>query len=483
MKLPKFLLQNIKEHNTSLGINDAFPPEEDYPFEYKLACKRYEEVCDNLQLLEINQKNTKDLKSYLSELLKKCKELEEPIKDNLVKICENYVNKALATPSETIILTCKLVETVEPKKDSYRLMPENSDNREFDFNDLNDFGNASKVIMKRRLINSLIQGVSHHCNEYCGNGMTKEISNLNSDLPRLYDEIMIINDYLLFAEKENITDKKPSQGAYVDVTLGGEGEKTEIYVQGLIFPYLLQEAFRGFFELFASHGLPKDNGKAKYIISQADFLLAEPWDMRLGVPLWNIINEKINDSKILPYLFTALCEMQVEDFNENMKEVFAKTKRGKQFINGLIKESEHMVEMNSFIDTIKQKNAEHSLITDEYIGVDELDGYELNETIIDEALHSFDKQYDLAEEIETVVYYMIQNNYNRYVYGIKTENNILKKVKININKWEYNDVGGKIKTSNNADFPCEIFINVNEENLNDVLQRLFNRWIGFYYSS
>ena len=43
-------------------------------------------------------------------------------------------------------------------------MPESSDMRDFDFEDLNDFDNVSKVILKRRLINALIQGVSYNCN-------------------------------------------------------------------------------------------------------------------------------------------------------------------------------------------------------------------------------------------------------------------------------------------------------------------------------
>ena len=34
-------------------------------------------------------------------------------------------------------------------------------------------------------------------------------------------------------------------------------------MQGLIFS-LLQETFRGFFELFASHGLPEDNKSKLY---------------------------------------------------------------------------------------------------------------------------------------------------------------------------------------------------------------------------
>ena len=36
MKLPKFLFQYVSKHQTSLGNNLAFPPEQDCPFDYKI---------------------------------------------------------------------------------------------------------------------------------------------------------------------------------------------------------------------------------------------------------------------------------------------------------------------------------------------------------------------------------------------------------------------------------------------------------------
>ena len=376
MKLPKFLFDRIKEHNSSLGNNEAFPPEEDLPFDYKILKNRFNEVCENLHKININTDDFNEIRNYLGKLLQRCKEIEEPIRPNLIKLCESWVNNQLGTPMETIILNCELVNEIKPNH-AFRLMPESSDMRDFDFEDLNDFDNVSKVILKRRLINALIQGVSYNCNKY-GN-IDEELKQLNEELPNLYNEISIINDYLLFTQEENITDKKPRQGACVEVMLGSNGEKTEINVQGLIFPYLLQETFRGFFELFASHGLPEDNEKANYILRQADFLLAEPWDIRMGVGLWNILSENIDDPKILPFFFTALCEMPVEEFNENLREVFAKTKRGKQFIQELIDESMIFVEKSKIIDVEPQKNYNFAVLNDEYISSDELDDYVLTE--------------------------------------------------------------------------------------------------------
>ena len=200
-------------------------------------------------------------------------------------------------------------------------------------------------------------------------------------MPNLYDKIRLLNDYLLFNAEEKISDKNPMQGACVEVELGREGEKTYINAQGLIFPYLLTETIRGFFELFASHGLPLDNKKATFIIKQSDFLLAEPWDLRFGVKLWEMIGGDIENTKILPYFFMNLCEMNVDEFNDSIKEILANTKYGKKIKSEMIDSAEHDYEFNGLVTTIQTKNDEKSVIEDQYMTEEEIDNYDVNEEI------------------------------------------------------------------------------------------------------
>ena len=47
MKLPKFLFDR-EGHNSSLGNNEAFPPEEDLPFDYKILKKSFLMKYENL---------------------------------------------------------------------------------------------------------------------------------------------------------------------------------------------------------------------------------------------------------------------------------------------------------------------------------------------------------------------------------------------------------------------------------------------------
>ena len=371
VKLPKFIYNAIKNGKTYLGKNDAFPPEEDYPFEYKIIKGSHKQVLDNLNSLHLEQNDENYLSTYLSKLLKKCIELEKPIRDGLEKLCYNTVISLFNIPEETINISCKLTDKVEPSN-GYRVYPELSDKRNFAFNDMTDMNNAGKVILKRRLINSLIQGVSH---KYGSNidFFIKDVYKLNKELIPLYEEIITINDYLVFVQNNNITDENPKQGAYVEVKLGKENIKSEISSQGIIFPFLLTETIRGLFELFASHGLPKDKTKAMYVIKQSDFLCAEPWDFRFGISLWEYIDEHINDERILPYVFTKICEENVDEFNIMFKEIFAKTKKGSDILNDIINESQSEFDENSFSNQMKLKNAEHNLLNDGYFTADELD--------------------------------------------------------------------------------------------------------------
>lgn len=378
LKLPKFLFDKIKNHKSFLGDNAAFPPTEDYPFDYKVLKTRYREVYENITKLNLDSLEYDYLVSLLSKLIKECKELETPLRPHLCKICENTVISLLKIPAETVNLTCELVDKVEPKNHAYRTLPETSEHRDFDFQDMEDFHNVSKVVLKRRLINSLIQGISY---TYSLNYdlYLSQIYKLDKRLLELYDKIIIINDYLLFLKEVKINDKNPLQSAYVEVELGVKTERTSIFSQAIIFPFLLMETIRGFCELFASHGLPNDNKKALYITKQADFLVAEPWDLRMGVGLWSFIGKDIEDTTILPYLFTSLCEMKVDEFNTFLQEVFAQTTKGKKLIQQLIDDSLSEKEHFEFLDTMKQKNADKAVIEDGDFTFDDLEDNSLTE--------------------------------------------------------------------------------------------------------
>lgn len=366
MKLTDFIYNIVNSHNTSLGNNAAFPSREDVAYDYHVIKCRFEEVIENIKSEFGYLPSTDDALSLLSEYVTLAQKKEEPLRDQLETLVTNIVNEALATPRETVILRTSLVNKIEPLND-IRVMPEddNDGNKKYSFEDVEEIDLSNKAIMKRRFINSLVQGVSYSLMlQYLDDDRIYE---WDDELVDIYYKIIYLNDYLLFTKKEKISEKNPQLGAYVDVDLG-EGEfKTEIDAQGVIFPFLLQETFRGFFELFGSYGLPDDKTKANYIIHRADFLLAEAWDLRLGAKMWKDIETcyPVSQTSYLPYIFTAIAALKGDEFNDMVKNLLCHTKKGQGFIQNIVDDLQYDQDYQQFKQDIELANLEKCLINDE----------------------------------------------------------------------------------------------------------------------
>lgn len=374
--LPQFLFKLVKTHTTSLGDNEAFPTSDEYPFDYALLKERYNEVCDAIDDIGLESLDEDYLMSELSSLVTKCKELETPVRDALEKVCENALNKLFAIPEESINMTFKLVDRIK-FKNPIRMRPESSDNLKYNFKDIADIDLSNKAIGKRRFIDALIQGASYLYANVEGLYID-DIDRINPELPRLYRRIRIINDFLLFTKKEEMSDDKPMQGSYVETHLGIDDAKTTIKAQGIIFPLLFHEAIKGLFELFSAHGLPQDREKAQYIIRKADFVLAEPWDLRLGVGLWRMIFGGVEDTNMIPYMFTSFVKIPTDEFNLSVKEILSNTEKGNEIINALMTDAEYDNGYQQFTNRINARNVDKSLIQDSYFTGAETSGFEID---------------------------------------------------------------------------------------------------------
>ena len=377
--LPKFLFKAVIDHRTSLGDNPAFPEEDDFPFDYAVLKERFKDVCLHMKDAGMPLGNKDELLSELGAMVKEARELEKPIKDSLEKLCENAVNRLFAIPEDMINLKCVLVDKVE-NEIPIGVKPEDSSGRKFRFKDIKDFGLSKKAIAKRRLINSLIMGASEYYTSMVSL-YQEDLNKLNPDLLPLYDKILILNRYLTFITDEEISDKNQKQGSFVEVHIGTNGDKTTINAQGIIFPLLLHDTIKGFFELFSVHGLPRDAQKAIYIVNKSDFLLAEPWDMRFGGKLWQLIfdrEELSNDTNLVPYVFMKLVKLPADEFNPIMQEIFMGTEKGEEMIGDFIERSKYNDGYQKFKNRINARNLSKSIIADSYFTASELYGYDID---------------------------------------------------------------------------------------------------------
>lgn len=375
-KLPDDIMDALNRKSTSIGNNPAIPDIYDIPFLLKIAQKRFIDTKETLQNIgTIDDFEDTNITSMLSKLIKKCKDIEKPFRNELEKICFNLVIDLFDVPDETVQLEIELVDKVDLGRNSIILDPIDGDgNDDIEYDSVNDAKNIMGEIYKRRLLNALCMGqaitLSSNIDFY-----KKEIERLSPELCDLYSKIIALNNYSLFT-KENIgmTDKDTKQIGTFELYLGNEDEQPKIKAQGEIFPVLLNETIRGFLELFISHGLPSDKKTAMYVVGKSDFLKAEPWDMRLGPSLWTLFSDSFNDLTIneLPYLLKNVSSLDTDKFNFLMKEVFAKTKKGKNIMSKLCGKAKNEIQYDKFTDKMSKMRTDKSMITDEYIGVNEL---------------------------------------------------------------------------------------------------------------
>lgn len=372
--LPEDVKIALLNNTTSLGNNPAIPDIYDMPFLLKMANNRFDDIKNVLlNIGEIDDFEDTEINSMLAKLINKCKEMERPYRNELEKLCVNYVIDTFNVPEDSVELNVSLSDTIDLSAKSIIVEPIDGDD-DFQFDDVEMASSIRGEIYKRRILDALCMGeaivLSSDIDSYADS-----ISKFSPELCTLYLKILALNNYSMYmADDLGIDDKNKKQLGTVNVEFGNEGEQVRITAQGVIFPVLLSETLRGFMELFVSHGLPKNKKMAEIVIGKSDFLKAEPWDMRLGPSLWLIMSKSFNDLTLdeLPYLLRRIASLDVEKFNFLMKEVFARTKKGRQIMSKICAKAKDDIEYTRFTDRMSKMKVDKSIITDEFINENEL---------------------------------------------------------------------------------------------------------------
>lgn len=370
--LPDEVVNKIINNKTSLGNNPSIPDIFEEPFLLKMAENGFDKAKNKLKEIgEINDVEETKLEPALSKLILKCKEIEKPYRSELEKICINFVIDLFRVPDETVDISVSLCDDVDMNRNSFIVDP-NIEVTEFD-----SVENAISIrgeVYKRRMLNVLCTGAAMRISENFDNFIDK-VNDINPELADLYNKITSLNTYLLYTKNDfGIDDNNKMQLGVVEVSLGNDETKSKIESQGVILPILLMETIKGFMELFISHGLPTDINDAIAVIGRSDFIKAEPWDMKFGPILWDLFYNSSNDVDYeeLPYLMKIISELSVNKFNFLMKEVFAKTKKGKHIMSKLSFKAKRNSEYDKFVDKMTKMKTDKGIITDDYIHPDEL---------------------------------------------------------------------------------------------------------------
>lgn len=357
LTLPKFIVNSIKQHKTSLGDHPTFPPGDENTFEERLLLKRFNEVGRAVgKISDLEQYDKNYLISKLTDYISKAKSIESNIREDLEKICYEYVCEQFNLSNGELDIECLLKDTIKPDKQQ-NVEPLILDDVEFgEVSEMDDLG---KEIYKRRVIDSLIQGAAVRLSSDYSTILNK-VYELNPKLPELYYNIIALNDYLTFVKE--INPDTNNLGGYVSVNLSSTDPK--ITSEAIIFPVLVFETIKGVMELMSSHGLPDNRRDAEYVIGKADFLLAENWDKRFGVGLFDLFSKLVKDKKLLPQIFVELISLDVDEFNSRLKEIFAGTRKGKLFVDHLERQIEREQGFSSIESILGESNNEFTVSGD-----------------------------------------------------------------------------------------------------------------------
>lgn len=358
--LPSKLKDSIKNGKTSLGDHPAFPPEDEEKFIVRLVEREYDKVNGSC-----GYDNVHDAKIALSRLVTEAMKREESVKEALEGICMKVVCGIFEIPEDAVNLKMEIVKSVDIS--DIRKLPEPTE--DFSFEDTEEMDKVTGMIYHRRFMNAIVCGASYVYSSVVQKYLS-DIFELDPELPAIYKKITDINTWLLYAGT-GIPDTDKN-GGRVDVYPGTGSTKAVVNAKGVIFPMLLSESIKGILELAVSKGLPENVEIREYIVKKSDFSMAELWDLRLGIPLWERIEHIMRDSGCemrdigLNFIMMELACMDTEEFNKFMGNVLAGTNKGKKDIRELADGIVIRKEKDDFDDFMKYKNDHYALRDDTF---------------------------------------------------------------------------------------------------------------------
>jgi hypothetical protein len=222
---------------------------------------------------------------------------------------------------------------------------------------------ANEEVYKRRFLNAMIQGAAKKCN-HMFHMVDDELTDIEPLLSNKYSKMMASADYMYYVIPKM---EEGVNGGVVHVQFPTkDNPKAIIHVQAMVFPVLVHELVKGVMELLSAHGLPKDKKIGKFVIDKADFLAAEPWDMRIGPALWGKFTDAIDsdDFHLKHHIYTELAALPVKEFNHKMREIMGGTKDGKQFVKEIVEEVKSGLQEDEFNEAMNETSIE----TDEVSG-------------------------------------------------------------------------------------------------------------------
>ena len=335
----------------SLGKHPIFPESDESTFEEKIMGERFNEVAKRYKrAFDVDTINTNGMGRALMTMVHETMGIEAKHKKALEELAVRMIREEYDMGEDVVEIHAELTPTINmvgTKKNPKPMAVE------MEFGNHDEMINANEEVYKRRFINAMIQGASKKCN-HMFHMVDEELTDMDPRLPNKYSKLMSTADYTYFLAPN--LDSAVSGGVVRVQFPTKNNPKAVIHAQAMVFPVLIHELVKGVMELISAHGLPKDKRIGEYVINKADFLAAEPWDMRLGPGLWERFTRMIepDDFNLKHHIYSELAALPVREFNVKMREIMAGTKEGKKIITQIVDEVKHGLKEDEFNEAMQE---------------------------------------------------------------------------------------------------------------------------------
>jgi len=360
------LEKQLAERKHSLGIHPAIPEGDENNFEQKIMGKRFSEVVNRYKrAFDVDEIDTSTLMMEMMPMVHETMALEAKHKKELEELAEKMIREEYDMPEDVVEIKASLSPNIVLEGTKKNPTPKAND---YQFENHDDMVNAKEEVYKRRFLNAMIQGAAKKTN-HMFHMADEELTNMDPRLLNRYSKVMSAADYMYYVipKMDNGT-----SGGMVKVTFPTpENPKAVIEAQAMIFPVLIHELVKGVMELLSAHGLPKDKKLGDYVIDKADFLAAEPWDMRIGPALWDRFTDCIDsdDFHLKHQLYMEIASMPVNEFNGCMREILAGTNKGKKLVKEIMDTIKRELQEDEFNSAMNELNVYEEK---EYYTLDEI---------------------------------------------------------------------------------------------------------------
>ncbi len=363
------LEDDLVKDKTSLGKHPIFPEGHEDSFTEKIMGDRFKEVVNRYKRHNnVDEIDNDKVKKQMLGILKGTMSLEQNNKKALEKLAVDMVREEFDMDEDMVDIEAILTENITLEGTKKNPLPAKYD---MDFKNHDELVKANKEVYKRRFVNAMIQGAAKKCH-HMFHMVEDELSDINPKLPDAYSKLMSAADYMYYIQPNM---EEGLAGGVVKVEFPTkDNPRVKIIAHAMVFPVLIHELVKGVMEVLSAKGLPKKK-MGEFVINKADFLAAEPWDMRIGPALWERFVDGFDaeDFKLKHHVYNDLVELPVDEFNKQMKEIMAGTKEGKKIIKNMVEGIKKEMSSEDFNETMEtiQKDIEQD---HETFNLDELLG-------------------------------------------------------------------------------------------------------------